>query len=183
MAYVYFHIRKSDGEIFYVGIGRKKDRHISKKHRNNHWKNYTNKYSWYSVITHDDVIWEEACSIEKYLISFYGRKDMSKGGLLNMTDGGEGLTAPSEETIEKFRKARRGKKIPESQKEKLRLILRDKKPVNRKKVIQLDFNGTFIARYDSVYDAHIKSGVAKSSISKCCKGSLSRAGKFVWIYE
>lgn len=90
MAYVYQHTRNDTGEIFYIGIGKDKYRKTSKSKRNPLWNNIVKKHGYTVTVTHDDIIWEEACVIEKYLISFYGRVNNSTGILSNMTDGGEG---------------------------------------------------------------------------------------------
>jgi hypothetical protein len=97
MAIVYIH-RRLDIEdnfknVFYVGIGKLKKRANQTYHsRSQYWKNVINKCGEYKVeITHNNLIWEEACSIEKYLISFYGRKDLGLGNLCNLTDGGDGV--------------------------------------------------------------------------------------------
>lgn len=90
MIYVYKHIRLDTNEIFYIGIGKYKYRPYSKHNRNNYWRNIVNKTKYdVKIITKCDT-WEEACLIEKYLITFYGRRDLGTGSLVNMTDGGEG---------------------------------------------------------------------------------------------
>lgn len=92
MAIVYQHINKKTEEIFYIGIGKKEERAYHKDNRGKFWKDYISKYPDYEIkITHKDIIWEEACAIEKYLIAFYGRRDLGKGSLVNMTDGGDGI--------------------------------------------------------------------------------------------
>lgn len=182
MAIVYKHIRRDSGEVFYIGIGINESRAYSAKNRNSHWKNYTNKHQYLIEISHKDLIWEEACSIEKYLISFYGRKDMNKGSLLNMTDGGEGLCNASIETLQKFKSNRLGKNLKESTKARLSEVMKTKKPINRLKVYQYDLDNCLLNEYESIKDAETHTRIAKSSISKCCKGSLKTAGKFIWKY-
>ena len=144
MAIVYKHIRISDNEIFYIGIGYNAKRAYSKKNRNLYWKNYTNKHQYKVEITHTNICWEEACSIEKYLISFYGRKDLLLGNLLNMTDGGEGLINPSNITLQKFINARKGSHLSQSTRHKLRSAMINIKPINRLKVHQYDLNNQII---------------------------------------
>jgi|LakMenEpi03Aug12_release.lakeMendotaPanAssembly.Ray.scaffolds.fasta_scaffold571214_1 hypothetical protein len=100
MAIVYRHINKENGEVFYVGIGKSEKRAYTIKKRSVFWNNYVSKHQFYIEITHSDICWEEACSIEKYLISFYGRRDLCLGNLVNMTDGGDGLANPSKQTRE-----------------------------------------------------------------------------------
>lgn len=101
MAIVYQHRRLDNGEVFYVGIGSKDTRAYYNRSRNIHWHNIANKHGYSVEITHRDLCWEEACSIEQYLISFYGRRDLNEGSLVNMTSGGEGANNLSEETIKK----------------------------------------------------------------------------------
>jgi hypothetical protein len=121
MAIVYQHIRKDTNEVFYVGIGKSIRRAYSKANRNTHWLNLTNKNEYSVQITHTGIIWEEACSIEKYLIAFYGRNDLGLGPLVNMTDGGEGAVNPTEEIRQK-QANRKGKKHTPEAIEKIRNI-------------------------------------------------------------
>jgi len=89
MAVVYQHKRLDTNDIFYIGIGDKK-RPYQIRSRNRHWKNIVNKHSYKIEILFKDLDWKEACQIERYLIKYYGRKDLKLGKLVNMTDGGEG---------------------------------------------------------------------------------------------
>lgn len=92
MAIVYQHTRKDTGEIFYIGIGVTSTRVDSTKNRSNHWHNIVENIGYDGLITHEDITWEEACVIEKYLIAFYGRRDLGLGSLINLTDGGDGIS-------------------------------------------------------------------------------------------
>ncbi len=127
MAYVYKHIRLDTEQIFYIGIGSDKGRlykRAYRKHnRSNHWHNIVNKASYRVEITHDNITWEEAMSIERYLISLYGRQDKGTGILVNLTDGGDGVLGIvttawnkgkswSEESKRKMSLARLGKPNP-----------------------------------------------------------------------
>jgi len=99
MAIVYTH-SKPDGEIFYVGISKNIYRPSSIKNRNKYWHNVVNKHGYVINILFNNVSYEEAKEIEMYLISYYGRKDLKTGNLVNMTIGGEGVVGNivSEET-------------------------------------------------------------------------------------
>jgi hypothetical protein len=102
MAIVYRHINKENREVFYVGIGKSEKRAHTIKKRSVFWDNYVSKHQFYIEITHSDICWEEACSIEKYLVSFYGRRDLGLGSLVNMTDGGDGAINLSQEVRNKI---------------------------------------------------------------------------------
>jgi hypothetical protein len=102
MAVVYQHRRKDNNMVFYVGIGKSEKRAYDKIRRYKPWKDYVKNHDYYVEITHKDICWEEACSIECYLISFYGRRDLGTGCLVNMTDGGDGLKNLSDESRKKM---------------------------------------------------------------------------------
>lgn len=139
MATVYRHLRNDTGSPFYVGIGKTTKRAYSKYARNDHWHKLVNKAGYSVDIIYEGISWEEACKVEQYLIGLYGRKDLGKGGLVNMTDGGEGISGlkhttetkakqsaaslgkpKSEETKAKMSDTRKGKKASEKTIEKLR---------------------------------------------------------------
>jgi hypothetical protein len=111
---VYLHRRKDSGEIFYVGIGEPK-RPYRKDNRNDYWHHIVNKCGYNVEIVHTNLSWEEACELERMLISEYGRKDLGLGSLVNMTDGGDGKVGFvfSEESKKKIGDSNRGKKIGE----------------------------------------------------------------------
>lgn len=103
MAIVYVHKRKDTDEVFYVGIGKTEKRAYHKSARRyKPWNDFVKNHKYYVEITHRDVCWEEACSIEKYLIAFYGRRDLGLGTLVNMTDGGDGVKNLSQESRSKM---------------------------------------------------------------------------------
>lgn len=85
---IYYHL-KPCGEIFYIGIGNNK-RPNSKQNRNKYWHNITKKYGYEVQVLKNDLSWEDAIELEILLISWFGRKDLKLGTLVNMTDGGEG---------------------------------------------------------------------------------------------
>ena len=89
MAVIYRHIRLDNNEVFYVGIGKNENRAYDTR-RSNIWKSITNKTDYEVQVLKSDLIWEDACELEKILISYYGRRDLGLGTLVNMTDGGDG---------------------------------------------------------------------------------------------
>lgn len=51
------------------------------------------------------------------------------------------------------------------------------------RVIQLSLLGEFLAEFESIKIANIKTGVNKSSIGDCASGKLKRAGNFIWKFK
>jgi hypothetical protein len=114
--YVYRHL-KPNGEVFYIGIGKVKNfkRAYNVKQRNSFWKSVFKKYGREVQLLKINLTLEEACEIEEILIKWYGRRDLGKGNLTNLNDGGLGSTNPSEkgrEGISKSAKKRVGDKNP-----------------------------------------------------------------------
>jgi hypothetical protein len=103
MSIIYQHKRKDTNEVFYVGIGRAINRAHTKKSRNQHWHNIVNKIGYDVEILYEDISWEEACEKEVELIKKYGRMDLKQGPLVNMSDGGDGLHNPSQDTRNKMK--------------------------------------------------------------------------------
>jgi hypothetical protein len=95
MAYVYRHIRFDTNEVFYIGIGSDNDGKYKRAYdtgsRSYFWNNIVSKTNYKVEIILNDITWEEACLKEIELIEFYGRRDLNKGTLVNMTDGGDGI--------------------------------------------------------------------------------------------
>jgi len=118
--YVYQHRRPDTGDVFYVGIGKKK-RSGSLYGRNSFWKRVVAKNQGiYSIeIIHENVSLEFAFSEELRLIKFYGRRDLGTGTLVNMCDGGAGNLNPSPEQRAKHSKAMSGRKLTQEHKDKV----------------------------------------------------------------
>lgn len=98
MAYVYQHIRLDKNEPFYIGVGEdtpnekgKYRRAYNTFHRNNFWKKIKNKTNYKVEILIDDISYTKALEKEIEFIALYGRKNIGKGPLCNLTDGGEGV--------------------------------------------------------------------------------------------
>jgi hypothetical protein len=90
MTYLYRHIRLDTNQPFYIGIGIN-NRAYSRLGRNKFWKNIVNKTEYRVDILLEDLTWEEACEKEREFITLYGRRDLDKGPLVNLTDGGDGV--------------------------------------------------------------------------------------------
>lgn len=118
MAVIYRHTRLDNNTVFYIGIGKEVKRAYSKKGRNNYWKNIINICEYEVEILKKDLSWDDACELERALISWYGRKDLNKGLLVNLTDGGDGIINQtfSKERREKLRQTWLGRKHTEESK-------------------------------------------------------------------
>lgn len=88
--YIYTHHKLTTGEIFYVGKGLGK--RYRWKHRSTWWKNIAIKHGVLIKI-HKDCL-QEWCAFEfeKEMIALHGRQDDSSGNLINLTDGGDGVS-------------------------------------------------------------------------------------------
>lgn len=95
--YVYVHRKKTTHEIFYVGKG-VKTRGWGIRSRSKMWYNVTNKHGVLSEIIFDNLTEDEALTIEKELITYYGRSWLGEGCLVNYRI--EGQTAPEWELSE-----------------------------------------------------------------------------------
>lgn len=136
MAVVYTHTRLDNNKVFYVGIGSNNRRPYDKHRRSKHWHSVVKKCGYKIDITHKDICWEEACSIEKYLIAFYGRSDLKAGELVNMTDGGDGNLGAivSEETRKKKSKSLKGRKHSELTKAIMSISQSNRSAETRRKI-------------------------------------------------
>lgn len=92
-AYVYSHTRIDTGEVFYIGIGVKKEFKRAYEHvkRSIHWNRVVGKTDFIVHILKSGITWEEACVVEIELISKFGRIDLNTGSLVNKTIGGDGI--------------------------------------------------------------------------------------------
>lgn len=94
--YVYQYLRE-DGTPYYIGKG--KNKRIYEKHG----KIAIPKNPIHIQFIKENITEEEAFQLEIEMIKKYGRKDNGTGILHNRTDGGDGLTNPSCDTIEKMK--------------------------------------------------------------------------------
>jgi hypothetical protein len=100
MHYTYLYLREN-GLPYYVGKGTK--RRAFAKHHGRIFVPDKNR-----IIIQEFDSEEDALFAEKFLINFYGRKDIG-GILLNLVDGGIGGWNPSEDVRHKMRMAKLGK--------------------------------------------------------------------------
>ena len=106
--YVYQYIRE-DGSPYYIGKGSgnrafvKNKRGIPKD---------INRIQFVKT----NLTEQQALDLEKNLIKHYGRKDLGNGILINLTDGGEGLSNPSKESRRKMADAKKSESLETKQK-------------------------------------------------------------------
>jgi hypothetical protein len=128
MAYVYRHIRLDKNEPFYIGIGSdnsyKRAFEKTKDKRSIFWNNIVNKTNYEVEILMDNLTWEQACEKEKEFISMYGRNDLGKGTLVNMTDGGDGVINLNKDIRASISQHLKGKKQSEATKNKRKETLK-----------------------------------------------------------
>ena len=125
---LYRHL-KPCGEVFYIGVGNK-IRPYAKTDRSDFWWKVVNKYGYEIQILKTNLTKEEAYELEVILISWYGRKNLGLGPLVNLTNGGDGSNnvIVSQETRDKISKIHTGSKRSEetkklmSEKAKLRIF-------------------------------------------------------------
>lgn len=91
MFYVYLHLTEDTNEVFYVGKG-KGNRAYKLSGRNKFWHNIVNKHGFTVKIVEENLTEEQSILLEQKLINEYGRRNLGTGKLVNLTDGGEGVS-------------------------------------------------------------------------------------------
>lgn len=187
--YLYAHIRLDTNQPFYIGIGghesinRNYYRANQKTQRSKYWLNTINKTSFKVKILLHSNSWEEICKKEKEFIKLYGRKNLNKGILVNLTDGGEGTSGTNKNNnvgireknnpkrLENLRKAccgvthskeildliaskNRGQKRSDETKLKMSLDRKGKTFTPAKRILQMDINGNLIKEWESAKEVN-----------------------------
>ncbi|EMA6345059.1 GIY-YIG nuclease family protein [Bacillus cytotoxicus] len=49
-------------------------------------------------------------------------------------------------------------------------------------IVQLEKDGTYVARFESINEAQRKTGIWASNIQKCCRGKAKTTGGYRWMY-
>lgn len=95
--YIYRHIRPDTNEVFYIGKGNT----FSKSHSNRAYEKHRRNKWWQNIVSKNngeykvEIIFEcetelEVNTKEIEFIELYGRKDLGKGTLVNLTNGADG---------------------------------------------------------------------------------------------
>lgn len=181
MALVYRHI-KPNGEVFYIGIGVNKKRAYSKHGRNRYWHNVINKYGYEVQILTNGIDYDFAKEIEMLLIAHYGRRDLNRGTLVNLTDGAEGNQTLSENQLEgckkriiEYNKTKKDYSFTQEKnyKEKMRKSLIGK---HNKKVIDIETNVV----YESLREASLNNNLNYSCLSEMLNNKRNNKTNLRW---
>lgn len=186
--YLYRHVRLDTNQVFYVGIGTKGRRRKYKraectKHRNPFWKRIVSKTKYeIEILFHSDdrtFILEK----EKEFIALYGRNNLGKGTLANLTDGGDGnfgVIISDERRKQISEHTKKTVKSPQF----LEMLSKMDYSHLKKKVYQYDLEGNFIKEWDSATDAATQLKLSIRSLSACTSDSKhsrkKRIGGFYW---
>lgn len=162
--YLYRHIRIDTGIPFYVGIGTKigrcktckcdYSRAFSKYSRTSCWKNIINITDYKVEILLESDNYEFIKQKEIEFIVLHGRRDLEKGTLVNMTDGGDGMLGATGRS--------NGMSL---------------------KVFVYNYSGNFICHYDSILLAEKDLNISRVSISTCIKNNKHQNLKYMFFGE
>lgn len=161
--YLYRHIRLDKNIPFYIGIGTTIDKyHRSKMSQNRSlfWEKIFQKTPILIEIIFEADIKDIILKKEIEFIKLYGRRNLKKGSLVNLTDGGDGTNnhKQSTESIQK-----RVDKIS-------------------KQIYQYDLNGNFLKKWKSSCEVERQIGFSSGAISSCCRGEIKTSFDYVWSY-
>lgn len=168
MHYIYRHIRLDINKPFYIGIGTiytkgnsyksEYRRAFLKSKRSNFWKNITSKskYKIEILIESNDYKFIKQKEIE--FVTIYGRQDLGKGNLVNLTNGGEGTL---------------GRVINESTIDKLKTSRKLRGAIHKVKIYQYDLQGNFIKEWCTIKDASSFCNVHISTLQKIAVNNVN----------
>lgn len=180
MCVVYVHRRLDNSSVFYVGIG-KSTRPYEKIGRNKHWHNIVNKTPYVIEIVQTNLNWEDAAKEEKRLISFYGRNDIKKGNLCNLTDGGDGAYGVvfTNERKLKISLAHKGKKFSKERCESMSIERKDFYKKNPSVRLRMSETSKKLFK-DSEYVKKIKASLKIAMNKEDVKKKVGLASKKAW---
>lgn len=207
--YVYLHRTLSGGIPFYIGIGTKQygdhenpkmkyARAYSITGRTNFWKRIVAKYDYIVEILVESTDYEYIKQQEIFFIQKYGRRDLKKGTLCNLADGGEGSLGVIHSPERKARDSITRKKMYQEgnspfakpgfydglsermkgntyakgsklTKEQITNLTTNRIEKIYKRVIQEDLAGNFIKEWHVTREAADHYGISYKSIWNACK--------------
>jgi hypothetical protein len=194
--YVYIHIRRDTGRIFYVGRGRGQ-RAWAKTSRNVHWKSIVKKTAYSVEILFSNLSLELSCKLEELCIKVIGLKNLA-----NKTSGGEGILGfkHSEDSKLKMSHSKKGrtacnKGIPSPRKGcSLSPTIKEKMAKSKggkafsvyKAIIGKRYScskGQLIGHFENQNEASRILDVPTSNINNCLKGFRGYAKGFIFEFR
>jgi hypothetical protein len=185
--YIYRHIRPDTNEVFYIGKGNNMDKRRSEYRRayqlsgrTEFWGNIVSKNNG---IFNVEIIWnceteQEANVKEVEFIDLYGRRDLCKGTLVNLSNGGEGVRGVifSKDVI-----AKRSGKNHYNYKGGLMDKYRQEKEIRKNKisVINTETKETF----RTITDAANSIGIRVSNLSRYLNGTKTNKTAFCYYSD
>lgn len=188
--YLYRHIRLDKCEPFYIGVGTKRkdgmhhtpqyefSRAYDKSGRSSFWKNIVSKtgYEVEILLESDDYEFIKQKEIE--FIALYGRKNLDKGTLCNLTDGGDGTLGaiPTEVKRLKISNSNKGKIRTDEMRLNQSLAKKGKKMSDRTKKLREGCMPTGENHSTARLVLNYETGIFYSSISEASEAhSISRS--------
>jgi hypothetical protein len=157
---------KFDAEPFYVGkgtgyrcnVGIKDDKNYKFKLKHNKIKSIF-KSGYIPIIDkiYEDLTEDESLNLEINIIKSIGKIIEGTGPLVNITDGGEGMS---------------GYKHSEHWKLKI-----------SKPVLQYNLDLVLLCEYKSIKDASLITGISRQNIGACVNGKYKKSGGYIWRYK
>jgi len=204
--YVYRHIRLDTNEVFYIGVGTKSNKYTElTEYYRAHSKHYRNSF-WKSIIRKTEYIVEILFETEDHkllqqkeieFIALYGRRNLGKGTLVNLNDGGGCNTnmIVSDETRKKQSLAKKGiYKVSQENKEKLSKLYKGIRPCKLAQenslkarltpISQFTLEGIWIRDFNSLKEARDFLGLkTHSPISSVLSNKYKSCRGFKWEYK
>jgi len=191
MPYVYRHIRLDKNEPFYIGIGSDmtNKRANERARRSELWKKIVAKSDYEIEILFDDITYDEAKLKEIEFIKLYGRIDLNNGTLANLTDGGDGMINPSQESRLKMSRIHKGRKNSDALMELLINRKGKKNPAfgitgarckNFKGFIEVSKDGVYLGKYEGIRHCAESFGVAATKVSAVINGRRNHTGGYTF---